>query len=79
MFREDESLMNNSDKSNINAMTQGNTSSESNSYDIYNYANVFFTTEKINLPRGRVIKQKSCGSSPSHGFVEPADEELIDY
>lgn len=42
-----------------------------NSYNIYNVQekkNVFFVTEKFNLPRERVVEADSCHSSPSHGF-----------
>ena len=42
--------------------------SYSNSYDIYNYTNVFFTTERIDLPREKVVHPNSIHSSPSHGF-----------
>lgn len=28
----------------------------------------FFITQKINLPRGRVVREDSLKSSPSHGF-----------
>ena len=38
-------------------------------YDDYYYNQAaFFTTEKINLPRGKVVKEDSLKSSPSHGF-----------
>jgi len=47
---------------------QGQTDSHSQSYDYYAYTNVFFATEKINLPRGKVVEQNSIHSSPSHGF-----------
>ena len=35
--------------------------------DSYDGAN-FFATEKIRLPRGKVVKDDSLKSSPSHGF-----------
>jgi len=47
---------------------RSNTYSISHSYDVYNYSNVFFATEKINLPRDRVVDVQSVNSSPSHGF-----------
>jgi hypothetical protein len=47
---------------------RSNTFSNSHSYDIYNYSNVYFATEKINLPRERVVDIQSANSSPSHGF-----------
>ena len=31
-------------------------------------AHSYFATEKIDLPRGRVVKEDSLKSSPSHGF-----------
>ena len=34
---------------------------------------MFFVTEKINLPREKVVKADSANSSPSHGFM--MDEE----
>lgn len=38
-------------------------------YENYYYnQSAFFTTEKINLPRGKVVKEDSLKSSPSHGF-----------
>lgn len=46
------------------------TQSVSNSYDVYKYANVFFTTEKIDLPRDKVVEINSNASSPSHGFKQ---------
>ena len=36
--------------------SRGPTHESSNSYDVWNYANVFFATEKINLPRDKVIE-----------------------
>ena len=56
----------NTDPSHTNA--RSNTYSMSHSYDLYNYSNVFFATEKINLPREKVVDIQSANSSPSHGF-----------
>lgn len=43
-----------------------------NSYNLYNYEqttkNVFFVTEKLNLPREQVVTPNSNNSSPSYGF-----------
>jgi hypothetical protein len=47
---------------------ESNSYSNSHSYDIYNYSNVFFATEKINMPRDKVVNIESANSSPSHGF-----------
>jgi hypothetical protein len=52
------------------------TDSHSNSYDYYAYANVFFATEKINLPRGKVVEEDSVHSSPSHGFRNGQDDDF---
>ena len=49
-----------------------NTDSLSYSYDFYAYSNIFFQTEKINLPRGKVVEEDSIHSSPSHGFRRAA-------
>lgn len=49
-----------------------NTDSRSHSYDFYAYQNIFFQTEKINLPRGKVVEENSIHSSPSHGFRRAA-------
>ena len=52
-----------------NNVTSSNESgTASNSYDFYRHTTVFFQTEKINLPRGKVVEPDSCHSSPSHGF-----------
>ena len=34
----------------------------------YYNQSTFFATEKINLPRGKVVNDDSLNSSPSHGF-----------
>lgn len=43
-----------------------------NSYNLYNFEtgnkNVFFVTEKLNLPREQVVLPNSNNSSPSYGF-----------
>ena len=52
-----------------------NTDSNSYSYDFYAYSNIFFQTEKINLPRGKVVEEDSIHSSPSHGFRRAAKPE----
>lgn len=48
--------------------SKSGTNTQSHSYDIYDYSNIFFATERINLPRGKVVKEDSVRSSPSHGF-----------
>ena len=50
--------------------SRGPTQESSHSYDDWNYANVFFATEKINLPRDKVVEVLSSNSSPSHGFKQ---------
>lgn len=52
-----------------------NTDSNSYSYDFYAYSNIFFQTEKINLPRGKVVEENSIHSSPSHGFRRAASPQ----
>ena len=82
MFAGDESLMNNSEKTNtspndsmkIQEAATTNTVSESCSYNIYDYSNVFFQTERISLPREKVVEINSIHSSPSHGFREDSEE-----
>jgi hypothetical protein len=44
--------------------------SSSESYDLLNYAKVLFATERINLPRDKVVDAQSNQSSPSHGFKQ---------
>ena len=56
----------------------GSSQSPSNSHDVYRdamdfiggdyLAHSYFATERIDLPRGRVVKEDSFASSPSHGF-----------
>ena len=60
------------------ASVGGSSHSPSISHDIYRHAmdfiggdylaHSYFATEKIDLPRGRVVKEDSLKSSPSHGF-----------
>lgn len=65
----------------------GSQFSESYSHDIDKQAKDFirgdylafnyFSTEKIDLPRGRVIKEDSRKSSPSHGFRKENSPEPV--
>jgi len=61
---------NHNEASHSQANSRTQTHESSNSYDVYNYANVFFATEKINLPRDKVVEVQSNNSSPSHGFKQ---------
>lgn len=54
------------------------TNESSNSYDIYHYTNIFFATEKFNLPREKVVDVQSCRSSPSHGFKQSFSPNQMD-
>lgn len=59
-----------------------NTCEESGSHSYDYLHNVYFATEKINLPRGKVVEEESLRSSPSHGFRKaespgtPYDDEF---
>ena len=45
-----------SEKNTLSSQNQGPIDSHYQSYDYYAYTNVFFATEKINLPRGKVVE-----------------------
>lgn len=47
------------------------------SAEYYRLSGTFFCTEKINLPRGKVVPEDSCRSSPSHGFRPQADTGAV--
>ena len=57
-----------SSSNNGTSSNESGTVTQSNSYDFYKHTNVFFQTERINLPRGKVVEPNSAHSSPSHGF-----------
>ena len=48
------------------------------SYDIFDCSKVFFSTERINLPREKVVIPETVHSSPSHGFARNEEKEILD-